>query len=302
MAKAAPTTDLDLAVTRIFAAPRDLVFKMWAEPHHMQRWGCPEGFTSTEGEMDFREGGRWRAVMRSPEGKDLHLAGVYREIVKPARIVFTHAWLDEHGKPGPETLVTVTFAEESGKTKMTFQQSGFTSKDSRDGHEGGWTESFEKLHAFIDVLKHSDREMVITRVITAPIATAFAAFSDRDNIGKWWGPNGFTTTTHEMDFRVGGVWRYTMHGPDGADYQNYVTYAEIEKPSRIAYEHGSNPQHPSEFRAVITFKPQGAGTEVSLRMIIGSAEERDHYVKFGAIEGGQQTLERLAQYLKGSPS
>jgi len=265
----------------------------------MQRWSCPEGFTSTEGEMDFREGGRWRAVMRSPDGKDLHLVGTYREIVEPERIVFTHAWLDESGKLGPETLVTVNLTEQGGKTKMTFHQSGFASEIARDGHEGGWRESFVKLGSLIDALKYSDREMVITRVIAAPAAMVFAAFTDPEHIGKWWGPNGFTTTTHEMDFRVGGIWRYTMHGPDGTDYPNYVTYTGIEKPKRIAYDHGSNAQHPSEFKAEITFKPEGAGTQVGLRMIVGAAE-RDHYVKFGAVEGGQQTLERLAAYLNKS--
>ncbi|MBC8038640.1 MAG: SRPBCC domain-containing protein [Rhizobiales bacterium] len=182
---------------------------------------------------------------------------------------------------------------------MTFHQSGFATVASRDGHEGGWSESFIKLGALIEVLKHSDREMVITRVIAAPAEKVFAAFSDPAHIGKWWGPNGFTTTTHEMDFRVGGVWRYTMHGPDGTDYANYVTYTEIVNPSRIAYEHGSNAQHPSEFKAVITFEPEGDGIKVSLRMIVGDATERDGYVKFGAVEGGQQTLERLAAHLAG---
>ncbi len=85
------------------------------------------------------------AQMRSPEGELLHLAGVYREIVPPERLVFTHAWTDEDGKPGPETLVTVTLAEEGGKTVMTFRQTGFSSTESRDGHGGGWTECFDKL-------------------------------------------------------------------------------------------------------------------------------------------------------------
>lgn len=300
--KLAPATELELTITRIFDAPRDLVFRMWTEQHHIQRWSCPHGFSLPVSEGDVRPGGTWRAHMRSGEGEDFHLQGVYRDIVENRRLVFTHAWIDENGKTGPETLVTVTFADQGGKTKMTFHQSGFTTAASRDGHEGGWNESFVKLGALIEVLKHSDREMVITRVIAAPVATVFAAFTDPAHIGKWWGPNGFTTTTHEMEFRVGGVWRYTMHGPDGTDYPNYVTYTEIQTPVRIAYDHGGNAQHPSEFKAVITFAPEGDGTKVSLRMIVGNASERDGYVKFGAVEGGWQTLERLAAHLAGKPA
>ena len=144
---AAATSELHLA--RSFDAPRELVFRMWAEPGHMAKWSCPHGFTTTQGAMDFRPGGTWSATMRSPEGEDLRLQGSYREIVPGRRIVMTHAWLDESGKPGPETIVTVDFAELGKKTRMTFHQAGFTSQASRDGHEGGWSECFERLEAYL---------------------------------------------------------------------------------------------------------------------------------------------------------
>jgi uncharacterized protein YndB with AHSA1/START domain len=87
--------------------------------------------------------------MRSPQGQDLWLGGVYREIVPPEKLVFTHAWTDAAGKPGHETLVTVTFAERNGKTEMTFRQATFTSVEDRDGHRGGWTECFDKLAEYV---------------------------------------------------------------------------------------------------------------------------------------------------------
>ncbi len=90
--------------------------------------------------------------MRSPDGKDLWLGGVYREIVAPERLVFTHAWDDPQGNPGPETLVTVTFAERGRKTEMTFRQAVFQSLGERDGHQGGWTECFEKLAQYVKTL------------------------------------------------------------------------------------------------------------------------------------------------------
>lgn len=146
-------TSEELTITRIFDAPRELVFRMWSEPSHMQRWSCPHGFTVTEGTMDFRLGGLWSACMRSPEGQDLRLQGQYKDIIAGKRIVMTHAWIGEDGRPGPSTLVSVTFADHEGKTKMTLHQTGFESRASRDGHFGGWTECFEKLGAYLSTLE-----------------------------------------------------------------------------------------------------------------------------------------------------
>jgi uncharacterized protein YndB with AHSA1/START domain len=83
--------------------------------------------------------------MRSPEGTGHHLRGVYREIVPPERLVFTHCWVDEQGAPGPETLVTVTLVDRDGRTEMLFHQALFVSIEARDGHEQGWTSCFERL-------------------------------------------------------------------------------------------------------------------------------------------------------------
>ncbi len=135
----------ELVITRVFDAPRDLVWKAWTEPERMKEWSAPKGFTIPVNEGELRPGGAWRACMRKPDGTDLWLGGVYREIVEPERLVFTHAWLDEQGSPGPETVVTVTLTERGGKTEMSFHQSGFDSVESRDGHAGGWTECFDKL-------------------------------------------------------------------------------------------------------------------------------------------------------------
>ena len=139
----------ELVITRVFDAPRDLVWKAWTEPERIRQWSAPKGFTIPVAEGDLRPGGAWKSCMRKPDGTDLWLAGVYQEIDEPKRLVFTHAWLDENGKPGPETLVTVTFTERAGKTEMVFRQSGFDSAESRDGHAGGWNECFDRLDALL---------------------------------------------------------------------------------------------------------------------------------------------------------
>ena len=106
---------------------------------------APRGFTIPHSEGDLRPGGKWRCCMRSPDGKELWLGGVYREIVENKFIVMTHAWDDDGGRPGPETLVTVKFEDLGAKTKVTLQQTGFDSIQSRDGHAGGWGECLDLL-------------------------------------------------------------------------------------------------------------------------------------------------------------
>ena len=144
-----PSAQPQLVITRILDAPRRLVFKAWTEPQHLVHWSCPHGFTLTHCEGDLRPGGAWRSCMRSTDGRDLWLGGVYREIVEPERLAFTHAWDDENGQPGHETLVTVTLADHGDRTELTFRQAFFESVEQRDGHQGGWTECFERLAAHL---------------------------------------------------------------------------------------------------------------------------------------------------------
>jgi uncharacterized protein YndB with AHSA1/START domain len=147
----------ELVITRVFDAPRELVFKAWTDPRHAKRWWGPKDYPATHLEMDVRPGGAWSGRLRSIEsGEELQLGGVFREIAAPERVVFTFAW-DEEGERGLETLVTVTFAEQGGKTLMTFRQVPFQSVEERDGHRGGWTSSFDRLEDYVADLKGSGR-------------------------------------------------------------------------------------------------------------------------------------------------
>lgn len=139
---------LELVITRILDAPPVLVYKAWTSPEHMVRWMGPKGFSAPSAQLDVREGGNYRAHIRSAEGKDYWFRGTYREVVENRRLVFTFAW-EEDGERGQENLVTVTFAAEGGKTRMTFKQAPFQSVEERDGHEGGWSEAFDKLGDYV---------------------------------------------------------------------------------------------------------------------------------------------------------
>ncbi|HEX5339995.1 MAG TPA: SRPBCC domain-containing protein [Gammaproteobacteria bacterium] len=114
-----------------------------------RHWLAPHGFSITHSEGDCRPGGDWRSCMHSPEGADLWLGGVYREVVKNERLVFTHAWDEADGTPGHETLVIVTFADHEGKTLLTLHQALFRSVESRDGHRGGWSQCLERLAEYL---------------------------------------------------------------------------------------------------------------------------------------------------------
>ena len=138
-------TERTLVIVREFNAPRTLVFRAWTDPRQVAAWWGPDDFTITSCTMDVRPGGAWRICMRGPDGVDHWHRGVFREVVEPERLVFTHAWEESNGMPGDETLVTVHFADRGRGTLLTFQQALFESVTARDEHRGGWSECFDHL-------------------------------------------------------------------------------------------------------------------------------------------------------------
>ena len=286
----------EMILTRVFDAPRDLVWKLWSEPEHIVKWWGPKGFTLPGCEMDFRPGGTYRFVMRGPDGQDNPFHGVYREIVRNERIVFT-AILDN--LPGHELLTTVTFADEGGKTKLTVRQTTPPGEAGR-GQNQGWSETLERLADHLGSLATlvGDHEIAAVRIFDARRDLVWKVWTEPEHIAKWWGPEGFTTTTYSMDVRPGGVWRFVMHGPD-RDYQNKVTYLEVVKPERLVYKHGGEKEvEPVNFQVTVTFAGQGGKTRVDMRMVFPSANARDYVIKtYGAMEGLNETLARLEEYL-----
>lgn len=139
--------------------------------------------------------------------------------------------------------------------------------------------------------------ITIQREFDAPADTVFAAYRDPDALKEWYGPDGFSITIIAMDFRVGGLWRFTMHGPDGTDYPNRIMYREIVPGARIAYRHDSDiDDDPMAFEGLVTFEPKGAGrTLLTMRLTMPSIEARNAVMKFGAVELGMQTVEKLAR-------
>jgi len=146
-------------------------------------------------------------------------------------------------------------------------------------------------------------EIVISRTFAAPRELVWQAWTDPNHVGNWWGPAGFTTTTHSMDFKPGGSWRYTMHGPDGHDYENRIVYLEIDRPSRLSYKHAGDVENePVHFHTTVSFESLGADgrqTRVTMRSIFPTAKDRDFVIQnYNAVEGGKQHLANLEDYLQ----
>jgi uncharacterized protein YndB with AHSA1/START domain len=146
------TSERELVIVRTLNAPRALVWKAWTDPEQARAWWGPKGFTTPVCELATQPGGEWHAVMIAPDGTEHSQRGVLREMVPPERLSFTFIWDDT---PDVEMLVTVTLADSGDRTVMTFRQTGFPSDASREGHEGGWTETFDRLTNVVERLAHA---------------------------------------------------------------------------------------------------------------------------------------------------
>jgi len=299
----------ELTLTRMFNAPRSLVFRMWTDPKHVGRWWGPHGYTNPVCELDARPGGKILIHMQDPIMPVNPMTGVFEEIVEPERLVFISMALpDADGIPQLQVRNTVTFEDVNGKTKLTLNARVLKATPqigpALDGMTQGWTETLERLGDILvnplDTTPLAARELVFRRFLSAPREKVFDAWTDAEQIAKWWGPQGFQTTTHAMDVRPGGVWAFSMHGPDGRTYKSKVVYLQVERPTFLAYQQaGEGADAGVQFHSTVTLGEMFGKTGMTLRILFATAEEREHNVKtYHSIEGGTQTLERLAEHVE----
>jgi len=144
-------------------------------------------------------------------------------------------------------------------------------------------------------------ELKLTRVYDAPVRLVWEAWTDPQQAAQWWGPRGFTITTHSKDLRPGGHWSYTMHGPDGKDYENKTFYYEVEECAKLVYDHGGGDDRPPLFRVTVFFRETDGKTTMDMTMAMATPEVAQETRKFIKQAGGNATWDRLAEYLeKGS--
>ena len=317
-ASAATTpTALELVVTRAFDAPRPQVFKAWSGPERLVRWWGPRGFAAAAGKVDLRPGGAWRVGMRAPAGGLRWLRCAYREIVEPERLAFTWAWEDTSGEDGRETLVTVNFNEQAGKTRLIVHQAAFeqAAPDRSEDDRGDWEDRLDRLADLLDAMPMPEEatmaarpapapaappaaapELVVTRTFEAPRSLVFKVWIQPEHLARWWGPKGFTLLSCETDVRPGGAWVRCMRAPDGSKHIKRGVYREIVEPERIVFTYvneDADGRLGPETVVSVTFEEQGDKTKLTLHQTgFDTIASRDGH------EGGWSScLERLAEYL-----
>lgn len=147
-------------------------------------------------------------------------------------------------------------------------------------------------------VKNKSNEIKINRIYDAPLKAVWDAWTDPKQVAKWWGPRGFTLTTHSKDLRTGGSWVYTMHGPDGVDYPNKTIYLEVKEFSRLVYDHGGSDDRPPMFRVTVNFSEFKGRTKMEMSMALPTPEAAEETRKFIKKAGGDSTWDRLAEYLE----
>lgn len=148
--------------------------------------------------------------------------------------------------------------------------------------------------------KNNLNELRLTRVFNAPVKAVWEAWTDTKQVAQWWGPRGFSITTHSKDLRTGGHWAYTMHGPDGVNYENKTLYLEVSKYERLVYDHGGNDDRPPLFRVTVSFTENKGKTKMEMIMALATPEAANETRKFIKKVGGNSTWDRLAEFLEKS--
>lgn len=302
------TLEKEMTITRVFNAPRELVWKVWTDPEHLAQWWGPKGFTIPLCEWEVRSGGRIYIQMQAPDGVIYPMDGEFQEILEHKKLGFISAAIDNDGNRLFELYNTILFTEQGSKTKLTMSAKVIKATPEAEpylaGTEEGWNQSIDKLTSYlpeiIPVNEVREREILMRRTLNASREKVWKVWTRPEHLKNWWGPDGFTITHREMDVRSGGTWRFLMHGPDGRDYPNKIIFREVLEPELLVYKHESDDDEASaDFQVTVTFEQQGSKTRLTMRMVFESAEELNRINKeYGAVEGGKQTMGRLEEYVE----
>ena len=292
------TAGRELAIARVLNAPRELVWEVWTNPEHIKDWWGPNGFTNTIFQMDVEPGGVWDFIMHGPDGTDYKNKSIYKEVIKPEKLVYDHV-------SAPKFQFTVTFTEQGRKTLVSIQML-FETSEERDNvvkvfkADEGLRQNIYKLEGYLKKIS-SEKEMSLMRIINAPRQIVFKAWTDPGELAKWWGPEGFTNPVCKIDAKPGGTIHIDMKAPDGTVYPMDGEFHELVEPERLVFTSAAldkNGKRLFEVLNTVTFIDQDGKTKLNLHAAVSNiTDEGKQYIE-GMNEGWNQSLDRLDELAK----
>ncbi|MFT3784431.1 MAG: SRPBCC family protein [Nibricoccus sp.] len=314
----ADTPDNSIVISRVFSAPRELVWEAMTDPNQVVHWWGPRGFTTTIEKMDFRVGGQWKHVMRGPDGTEYPNKSVFKEIVPPERIVYSHGG-GARGEKGINFVATWTFeALAADKTKLTIKMVA-ASKDDRDfvvqkyGALEGGKQTLTRLSEHL--AGRQSQPFVISREYPVSRELMWDLWTDPAHLAKWFGPRGMTAVVSKLDFRPGGLFHYCLKTPEGKEYWGRFVYREIVKPEKMVWVNSfsdkdaglvrhpfSKDPWPLEMLTEVTFAESKGSTVVTVRWLPldSTPDERAAFEKGrdSMNQGWGGTMDQLSTYLE----
>ncbi len=292
------TANREMTITRLLNAPRELVWEMFTNPEHIKHWWGPNGFTNTIYKMDVIPGGEWELTMHGPNGTDYWNKHTYTEVVKNEKLVHIHG-------PAPKFQMTILFIPQGNKTQLTitslFDSAEVLQKAIEEfGAEEGFKQNVERLEAYLEKLP-KERKLIITRILDAPRELVFNLWTDPKHLSQWWGPNGFTAPTCEMDLRPGGAIRIHMEHPDFPNHWMKGVFKEIVPPEKLVFTNGAfigeDGEPGIDGVCTVTFEDYDGKTKMTLVAEVTKLAPQFSFAYEGMNEGWNQTLDKLTTYL-----
>ncbi len=285
--------DCELSASRVFDAPRTLVWRAFTDPDHLKHWWGPNGFTNTFDVFDLKVGGIWRFTMHGPDGRDYPNESRFVEIDWLSQIVLDHIC-------EPHFRMTIGFEDVGTKTKLSWHMRF----DKAEAFESikpvavpGLEQNLDRLGAHLPKIDPMRRELTIIRSFAAPRDLVWRAWTDPQHLAKWWGPDGFTNPHCTVDLRVGGVMDIVMRAPDGKEFPMRGIFQEIVAPEKLVFTNGpvnAKGEYLLDGLTTVTFTEKAGMTEMTLHArVIGLVPEAAFMIT-GMGAGWSQSLDRLA--------
>lgn len=317
------SSDREIVISRLLDAPRELVWEAWTNPKHVAQWWGPRGFTTETEVMDVRTGGTWKHVMVGPDGARYPNKSLFKEVVKPERIVYSHGGGREEGGEGKGATFTATWTFEEvapGQTRLTGRMV-FPSKDTRDfvakefGAVEGGKQTLEKLSEFLPSIGGpAPKEFILVRKFDAPRELVWQALTEPERLKQWFTPKGFTMPKCAMDLRPGGTFHYCMRTPDGHEMWGRWIIREVVAPEKLVVivsfsdanggvtRHPMSATWPLETLSTTTLEEQAGQTWMKIRWESYKATDEERKTFDNGHDSMRQgwggTMDQLDAYLR----